>query len=236
MHKNIYFHFYKDPLFIVEGKDQYLFDHKGNRYLDLIAGISTVSIGHSHPAITKVITEQAGRLMHTTPIYLTEYQGEYSKALCDELGPEYDQVFLCNSGSEANDMALLLARMYTGQNKLFSLRNGYHGLVGNSKSVTNVSTWNTHFNNTNEFERLAWPSQYRGSIKDVNILLKDAEEAFQANAIHGKIAGMIFEPIQGVGGINPAPAGYGKGISELVRKYGGLVISDEVQTGFGRVG
>lgn len=82
MAPGIYFHFYKDPLFIVEGKNQYLFDHKGNRYLDLIAGISTVSIGHSHPAITKVLTEQADKLMHTTPIYLTEWQGLYSKALC----------------------------------------------------------------------------------------------------------------------------------------------------------
>jgi alanine-glyoxylate transaminase/(R)-3-amino-2-methylpropionate-pyruvate transaminase len=128
-----------------------LFDHKGNRYLDLIAGISTVSIGHSHPAITKVIADQADKLIHTTPIYLTEFQGQYSKALCEELGPEYDQVFLCNSGSEANDFAILLARMFTGQQRFFSLRNGYHGLVGNSKSVTTVGTWNTHHTNTNEF-------------------------------------------------------------------------------------
>ena len=71
MTKSIYFHFYKEPLYIVEGKDQYLYDHKGNRYLDLIAGISTVSIGHSHKGITKLISEQADRLMHTTPIYLT---------------------------------------------------------------------------------------------------------------------------------------------------------------------
>jgi alanine-glyoxylate transaminase/(R)-3-amino-2-methylpropionate-pyruvate transaminase len=148
MSPGVYFHFYKEPLFIVEGRNQYLFDNNGTRYLDLIAGISTVSIGHAHPAISKIIADQADKLMHTTPIYLTEYQGLYSKALCDELGPEYDQVFLCNSGSEANDFAILLARLFTGQNKIFSLRNGYHGLVGNSKSVTNVGTWNTNFNNT----------------------------------------------------------------------------------------
>jgi alanine-glyoxylate transaminase/(R)-3-amino-2-methylpropionate-pyruvate transaminase len=236
MSPGVYFHFYKEPLFVVEGRNQYLFDHKGNRYLDLIAGISTVSIGHAHPAITKVVAEQSDKLMHTTPIYLTEFQGKYSKALCDELGPEYDQVFLCNSGSEANDMAILLARLFTGQNKIFSLRNGYHGLVGNSKSVTNVGTWNTNFNNTQEFEKLAWPSQYRGTLKSTELLLKDAEEAFQSNAIHGKIAGLIFEPIQGVGGINPVPQGYGPGIAQIVRKYGGVVIADEVQTGFGRVG
>ena len=236
MPPGMYFHFYKQPLFIVEGKDQYLYDHKGNRYLDLIAGISTVSIGHAHQGITKLIAEQSDKLMHTTPIYLTEFQGKYSKALCDELGPEYDHVFLCNSGSEANDMAVLLARMFTGQHKFFSLRNGYHGLVGNSKSVTNVGTWNTNFNNTQEFEKLAWTSQYRGTLKTTELLLKDAEEAFQSNAIHGKIAGMIFEPIQGVGGINPVPQGYGPGIAALVKKYGGLVIADEVQTGFGRVG
>ncbi len=99
MAPGIYFHYYKEPLFIVEGKSQYLFDHQGKRYLDLIAGVSTVSIGHAHPAIRKIITDQSDKLMHTTPIYLTEWQGKYSKALCDELGPEYDQVFLCNSGS-----------------------------------------------------------------------------------------------------------------------------------------
>jgi len=95
---NFYFKYYKEPLLIVEGHRQYVYDHKGNRYLDLIAGISTVSCGHSHPAITKAVSDQVVKVMHTSPIYLSEWQAEYSKQLCQQLGPEFDSVYLCNSG------------------------------------------------------------------------------------------------------------------------------------------
>jgi alanine-glyoxylate transaminase / (R)-3-amino-2-methylpropionate-pyruvate transaminase len=95
---NFYFHYYKKPLLITEGYYQYLYDHEGNRYVDLISGISTVGLGHSHPAITKVVTEQVTKLTHTSPIYLSEWQAEYSKKLCEELGGDYDSVYLCNSG------------------------------------------------------------------------------------------------------------------------------------------
>jgi alanine-glyoxylate transaminase/(R)-3-amino-2-methylpropionate-pyruvate transaminase len=140
---NFYFHYYKQPLLISEGYYQYLYDHKGERYIDLIAGISTVSIGHSHPVITKVVADQVSKLTHTSPIYLSEWQAEYSKKLCEELGGDYDSVYLCNSGGEANDFAVYLARLFTNEYKFLSLRNGYHGLVGNAGNITNVSTWNS---------------------------------------------------------------------------------------------
>lgn len=110
---NFYFHYYKKPLLISEGYYQYLYDHEGNRYIDLISGISTVGLGHSHPVITKVVQDQVTRLTHTSPIYLSEWQAEYSKRLCQELGGEYDSVYLCNSGGEANDFAVSLARLFT---------------------------------------------------------------------------------------------------------------------------
>lgn len=140
---NFYFHYYKKPLLITEGHLQYLFDHEGKRYIDLISGISTVALGHSHPAITKVVAEQVAKLTHTSPIYLSEWQAEYSKRLCQELGEGYDSVYLCNSGGEANDFAVYLARLFTHEYKFLSLRNGYHGLVGNAKNITNVGTWNS---------------------------------------------------------------------------------------------
>lgn len=133
-------------------------------------------------------------------------------------------------------MAVSLARLFTKEQRFYSLRNAYHGLVGNSRSVTNVNVWNsTNFSNTQNFEKLAWPSSYRTNHKTVESLLNDVEETFHSGT-NGKIAGVIFEPIQGVGGINVFPDGYIKGLTEKVRKYGGLVIVDEVQTGFGRVG
>lgn len=96
---DLYVHYYQTPLLLVEGRGQYLWDHLGNRYLDMLAGISTVNLGHCHPRITKVIQDQASKLMHTSSIYMNSYQGEYSKRLCESLGEDYDTVFLTNSGS-----------------------------------------------------------------------------------------------------------------------------------------
>jgi alanine-glyoxylate transaminase/(R)-3-amino-2-methylpropionate-pyruvate transaminase len=172
---NFYFHYYKKPLLITEGHYQYLYDHEGKRYIDLISGISTVALGHSHPAITKVVNEQVSKVTHTSPIYLSEWQAEYSKRLCQELGGDYDSVYLCNSGGEANDFAVYLARLFTNEYKFLSLRNGYHGLVGNAGSITNVGTWNSPMRGGFEFEKLAWPSTYRGSNLTTSDLIADAK-------------------------------------------------------------
>jgi alanine-glyoxylate transaminase/(R)-3-amino-2-methylpropionate-pyruvate transaminase len=194
-----------------------------------------VSVGHSHPRISQVVKEQVETLTHTSPIYMQPFQGEYSKMLCEQLGPGFDSVFLVNSGAEANDFAILLSRLYTNATKIFSLRNGYHGLVGNTQGITNVGTWNQPVIRGIEHEKLAYPSLYRGLFKDLDGYIREAEEAFSSNT-SGRIAGFIAEPIMGVGGITPPPKGYLKKMYELVRRYGGLCIADEVQTGFGRVG
>ncbi len=166
---------------------------------------------------------------------MSEFQAEYSKRLCEELGGQYDSVYLCNSGGEANDFAVYLARLFTNEYKFLSLRNGYHGLVGNAGSLTNVGTWNSAMRGSFEFEKLAWPSAYRG-VHTVPQLIADAKETLNANTA-GKVSGFIFECIQGVGGLSPLPQGYLPQMVDLVRKqYGGLIICDEVQTGFGRVG
>lgn len=95
---NFYFHYYEKPLLITEGHMQYLYDHTGKRYIDLISGIATVSCGHAHPSINKVVQEQMNLVSHTSPIYASAVQGEYSKQLCEELGDGFDCVYLCNSG------------------------------------------------------------------------------------------------------------------------------------------
>jgi alanine-glyoxylate transaminase/(R)-3-amino-2-methylpropionate-pyruvate transaminase len=230
------FYYYKEPLLITEGHGQYLFDYKGKQYLDLCAGISTVNCGHSHPRITKVVQDQIGKLGHISPIFLQEYQGEYCKQLAETLGPEFDQVFLVNSGAEANDFAILLSRLYTGASKVLSLRYGYHGLVGASQGVTNVSTWNHPVVRGYDIEKLAFPATYRGLFKGgVDEYVKEAEEVI-GSCTSGKIACFIAEPIQGVAGAYPLPPTYLTRMYEVIRKYGGLCIADEVQTGFGRAG
>lgn len=138
----LYVPYYKKPVMIVEGHGQYLWDHTGKRYLDLTAGISTVNVGHSHPRITKIVKEQVELLTHTTAIFMNQYQAEYSKMLCESLGEGFDSVYLTNSGGEAVDFAMTLAKLYTGCNKFLSLRNAYHGLVGPVSGVTSIGTWN----------------------------------------------------------------------------------------------
>ena len=116
-----------------------------------------------------------------------------------------------------------------------SLRNGYHGLVGSAASVTNMPNWAGNVLRGPAHEKLAWPSKYKSSHQNLEGLKKDAMEIINSNC-SGKIAGILFEPIQGIGGINTFVDGYIPMITELVRSHGGLIISDEVQTGFGRVG
>lgn len=134
-------HLYKEPLLMTEGKLQYLFDHKGNRYQDWISGISTVSVGHSHPDLVRVISEQHSKLVHVSQIMLSDVQAQYAKQLCEELGEGFDTVYFCNSGGEANDFAIQLSKLYTKNKSFLSLKNGYHGLVGTAGNVTNIPNW-----------------------------------------------------------------------------------------------
>ncbi len=165
---SFHFHYYKEPLLIVEGFKSYLYDYKGRRYIDGASGISTISIGHSHPEYVKALTDQVSKLGHTSSIYASDVQGEFSKRLSQELGDGFDSVYLCNSGGEANDFAVYLARLFTREYKFFSLKYGYHGLVGASANITTIESWNASMRGGFEFEKFAWPSTYRGHIQSVD--------------------------------------------------------------------
>ena len=144
-------------------------------------------------------------------------------------------MFLTNSGGEANDFALTLAKLYTNSNTILSLRNAYHGLVGGVKGITNVGTWNLNMIRGIDNEKLSAPYDYRGILKNHDDYYRECDEILQSST-SGNIAAFIVEPVMGVGGIIPLPTGYMAEIFSRVRKYGGLCISDEVQTGFGRIG
>ena len=121
------FTIYREPLLIVEGYMQYLYDETGRRYLDMFAGIVTVSVGHCHPAVVSRVREQAGTLMHATTIYLHPNFPLLAKKLASKMPPGLDVTYFTNSGSEADDLAVMMARLYTGNSDVIALRHGYHG-------------------------------------------------------------------------------------------------------------
>jgi len=224
------FLYYKDPIMFVEGSMQYLYDEKGRRYLDAFGGIVTVSVGHCHPHVVRAATEQMNRICHTTTIYLNPVIAEYAQALASTLPGDLNCCYFVNSGSEANDLAMLMARLYTGNYEIIALRNAYHGGIASTMGLTAHSTWK--FNYPHSFgvhhaqnDDPEAGQKYAADIKDLII-----------HATPGRVAGFFSESIQGVGGTIVYPDGYLREAYQMVRDAGGLCISDEVQAGFGRTG
>ena len=135
------FHFYRQPIMIVEGHMQYLYDETGHRYLDLFAGIVTVSCGHCHPKVTRRMTEQLATLQHATTLYLHPNMARLAESLVAKMPPGLDTVYFVNSGSEANDLAATMCRLYTGNEDLVALRNAYHGGSSTTLNLTSHHTW-----------------------------------------------------------------------------------------------
>ncbi len=231
--------FYRDPLMIVEGSMQYLFDETGRRYLDAFAGIVTVSVGHCHPHVAEAVKEQAGRLQHTTTIYLHPTIAQYAAKLASKMptdanGNPLDKTYFTNSGSEANEVAVLMSREYTGRNDVVGLRNSV------AMGMTSHGTWKFPSNLASGISHthpgycyrcpygLTYPSCDLKCAHDVKNVIQ-----YQTP---GEIACFIGEPIQGVGGSVVPPPEYFKIVYDIVRQHGGLCIADEVQGGFGRTG
>src|SRR6185436_7881132 len=233
------FHYYKKPIMIVEGKGQYLFDEKGRRYLDGIAGIVTVSVGHCHPHVLAAVQKQNALLQHTTTIYLHPNIAEYGQALAAKMPGDLKVCYFVNSGSEANDLAMLLARAFTGNYDLIALRNGYHGGNASGMALTAHSTWKFNVPHSFGVHHALAPDPYRGAFAgdpDAGRKYADDVKSVIDYATSGRVAGFIAESIQGVGGTIVFPDGYLKSAYAHVRAAGGLCIADEVQTGFGRTG
>ncbi len=234
------FTLYKEPLLIVEGHMQYLFDETGRRYLDLFAGIVTVSVGHCHPKVTKAIQEQAETLAHTTTIYLHPNFPRLAEKLASKMPPGLDVTYFVNSGSEANDLAVLLARAYTGNQDVIAVRNSYHGGSSSMMAATSHHTWKFPQQLNSGFHHAVCPDPYRSPFTGTpeEIATKSASEVREIirYSTPGGIAAFMAEPIQGVGGATQGAANYLREAYAHARAAGGLCIADEVQTGFGRTG
>src|SRR3954467_7773140 len=234
------FLYYKKPIMIVEGKMQYVWDDTGKRYLDGLGGIVTVSVGHCHPHVVAAANAQNAVLQHSTTIYLHPNIALYAEKLAAKMPGDLKVCYFVNSGSEANDLALLLARAYTGNYDMIALRNAYHGGNASGMGLTAHATWK--FNTPHSFgvHHAIAPYPYRGPFgyddPDAGRKYADDVKNLIDYATPGKVAGFIAESIQGVGGFVVFPDGYLKHVYEHVRAAGGVCIADEVQTGFGRTG
>lgn len=233
------FAYYQRPIMIVEGRGQYLFDEKGRRFLDAFAGIVTVSVGHCHPHVMAAVNAQNARLQHTTTIYLHPNVAEYGQALAAKMPGDLKVCYFVNSGSEANDLAMLMARASTGNYDLIALRNGYHGGNSSGMSLTAHSTWKFNVPHSFGVHHCLAPDPYRGVFAghaDQGKKYADDVKSVIDYATPGRVAGFIAESIQGVGGTIVFPDGYLQKAYEHVRAAGGVCIADEVQAGFGRTG
>jgi 4-aminobutyrate aminotransferase/(S)-3-amino-2-methylpropionate transaminase len=234
------YHFYKDPPQMVRGEMEYLYDHQGKRYLDFYAGVSVVNAGHCHPEITDRICEQVKTLQHTTTIYLTQPMVELAERLASITPGNLSSTFFCNSGSEANEGALLLAKLSTGREGVVALENSLHGRTYMTMSITGIPMWRTDSALSHRVAFVPRPYCYRCSLNlsypgcDLQCAY-EIKKALQKERSY-KMAAFIAEPIQGNGGIIVPPPDYFKVVKEILDQHGMLFICDEVQTGFGRTG
>ena len=234
------FLYYREPIMLVAGRMQYVWDDQGKRYLDGLGGIVTISVGHCHPHVVAAANRQNETLQHATTLYLHPNIGAFAAKLAAKLPGDLKVCYFVNSGSEATDLALLMARAYTGNYDVIALRNAYHGGNASGMAVTGQSTWKYNVPHSFGVHHALAPYPYRGpyGYDDADAGRKYAADVKSLidYATPGKVAAFIAESIQGVGGFVEFPQGYLQHTYEHVRAAGGVCIADEVQTGFGRTG
>ena len=234
------FTFYSEPLMIVEGHRQYVYDETGRRYLDLFAGIATVSCGHSHPKVLARIREQANRLQHASTIYLHPGMGQLAEQLVDKLPAGLDTVYFTNSGSEANELAVNMARLASGSSDIIALRSGYHGGSATAMGLTGIQSWKHPVPQGNSILHAVSPHPYRslfsGTPEEIATKSVQDLENLIMTSTPGRVAAFLCEAVQGVNGASHGAFNYLREAYPVIHKSGGLCIADEVQCGFARTG
>ncbi len=229
---------FADPMIFQKGSMQYLWDAAGMKYIDLLGMNVCISVGHSHPTVVAAATQQARELTHCTTMFYHPTPAHLAQELEATMPDGHDWVVhFTNSGSEAVDLALTIARTYTGNLDMLALRSAYHGPTSAAQSVTGISGWR-HPGMPGHVAFVPEPNQYRGIFGENVGAAPYLDEIDRAVTFEtsGRVAGIIIESVQGYGGIIEMPPGYMSGAAERVRAAGGLYIADEVQSGFGRTG
>ncbi len=231
---------YTDPPHFVRGKMQYLYDETGREYLDMFGGIVTVSVGHCHPKVAQRTVEQVQTLQHTSTVFLTQPMVDLAEKLADIAPGDLSKSFITNSGTEANESAIKLARLASGRHEVIALQHSYHGESHLASTLTANHGYRPDLMPAAGIYHAANAYCYRCPFKKTpdNCSLecaRDVERVIQTQT-SGKPAVMIAEPIQGVGGTITPPPEYFVEVKKILSQYGVLFIADEVQTGVGRTG
>jgi 4-aminobutyrate aminotransferase len=233
--------YYGDPLVTDHASMQHLWDVEGKKYLDFFGGIVTISVGHCNPRVTAKVKAQVDKLQHASTVFPNEAVVALAEKIAQITPGEISQSFLSNSGTEANETAVQLARMHTGHFEVVVLRHGYSGRSQMAQSMTGHGTWRRSLPMPAPgFVHALNPYCYRCPLgktyPSCEVACANDVEAVIQTATSGQIAAFLAEPIQGVGGFITPPPEYFKMVFKIVKNYGGLFISDEVQTGWGRTG
>jgi 4-aminobutyrate aminotransferase-like enzyme len=233
------FHYYREPLVIARAKNQYAWDADGKQYLDFFGGIVTVSVGHCNDVVNEKVHRQLDTLQHASPVFAHEPQAALARKIASITPEGLTKSFFTNSGTEANENAILAARCYTGNTEIVALRHSYHGRSAMAMTLSGQGAWRlgppqagiVHAHNAYCYRcpfGLTYPSCEIKCAQDMEELIRTTTS--------GRIAGFIAEPIQGIGGFITPPKEYFPIVEGIVRNHGGIFISDEVQTGWGRTG
>lgn len=232
--------YYDRPIELTHGEGRHVWDAEGNRYLDFFGGILTTMTAHALPEVTKAVAEQAGRIIHSSTLYLNRPMIELAERVAALSGIPDARVFFTTSGTEANDTALLLATTYRRSNQILAMRNSYHGRSFSTVSITGNRGWSPTSLSPLQTYYVHGAVRSRGPFAGLD------DAAFTAAAVadledvlgqaRGGVAALIAEPIQGVGGFTSPPDGLYAAFREVLDRHGILWISDEVQTGWGRTG
>jgi 4-aminobutyrate aminotransferase len=233
--------YYKDPIALVDGEGRRVTDAEGNEYLDFFGGILTTMSGYRVPEVVTAIKSQADRMLHTSTLYLIESQIELAEKIAELSGIPDAKVFFTNSGTEANDTALMLATQYRRSNQILAIRGSYHGKSHSTVGITGQKAWSA--TSLSPFQvtyvhggyKLRSPFGHLPDDEFTAACVADLRDLLTI-ATAGDVAAMIAEPIQGVGGFATPPDGFFGAMKEVLDESGILFISDEVQTGWGRTG
>ena len=232
--------YYKESVVVARAKGARVEDMEGNSYLDFFGGILTVSVGHANEDVNREVITQINNLTHVSSLYPTLPVVELAEKLVNLAPGKLDKCFFTASGTEADETAVMMAQLYTGNYELIALRHGYSGRSLLAQSLTAHASWRALPTQVAAVKHALSPYCYRCPLKltypECGVACaEDVEELIQTTTT-GQIAGILVEPIQGVGGFITPPPEYFKIVAEIVRNHGGIFISDEVQTGFGRTG
>ncbi len=235
------FHYFREPLVLSRAKDQYVWDADGNRYLDFFGGIVTISVGHCNEQVTRKVHEQLDRLQHVSSVFATEPMAALAARIASLTQERrLTKSFFTNSGTEANETAILAARCYTGASEIVALRHSYHGRSSLAMTLSGQAPWRSFGNPQAGVVHAHNPYCYRCALgltyPDCGLrCARDVEELIRTTT-SGRVAAFIAEPIQGIGGFITPPREYFAIVADIVRRHGGIFISDEVQTAWGRTG